>query len=278
MRRIFPSAELRALVMLLLCAVPGTAEPTIEAAVWLPAYQAYLARDYAAAHAGFVQVLERPDLAEADRSDLLWCAASCLQALGRPEDALPLLEALTRVAPTSPYLVDGRAMLLTTYLARRDLQRAEAVWREGVAQWQGTRYLAPLVTARLLALLRDDPAGLEAAAAWIAVLPADAEVIRRAVYQPLLQCRAGEAAHRLHTHIQRRSAGAPAQRAAEQAAYHSAITEEFVDATFASLQQAIREGDLAGARVWLDNLNLMVPEHPRAVAARQLYREQVTTP
>jgi len=243
----------------------------VEGTQWLTAYQAYLRKDYTAAHAGFVQLLQG-ELSATDRADILWYDTCSLRELKRPADAAATMEALLQLAPHTPHF-DGLAFLYRQYLEAGATEKAEALWQTVVARWGKTAGLWTLVAARADYLAQRDPEAVVACAAQLAPLTLAKENLITAFYQPLFKYGHFEKAKVVHEQLQHYFAQhRPAAVELDKRAYEEAISESIIESYFTQFKTALDAGDLDAARTWLANLNGTVPEHPRAVEARTRYR------
>lgn len=265
----------------LLCAVSwcqgSRVWAAMDGAVWLDAYQAYMRQDYTAAESGFAQLLQY-ELETAERCELLWYRACCLQALQRQEDAVATLETLYQLAPTDPHF-DGRAFLYRYYLDAGNQEKANAFWTEVLEQWAGTPGIWKLVGARIEYQAQHDPGRLEGCADQLATLMIAKDDLIVYLYRPLFRHGRYQQARQFFDYLQQRfRTERPAAVEINARAYEEAISEDIVEGVYAQFTTALTAGDLETARTWLANLNATVPEHPRAIEARQRYRERMTPP
>lgn len=263
------------LAFLLLMTVSSSVH-AVEGTPWLAAYQAYLRHDYAAAHAGFAQLLQG-ELTAADRAEILWYDTCSLRELTRPADAAATMEALLQIAPHDPHF-EGLAFLYRYYLDTEATAKAETLWQTVVARWGKTAGLWTLVAERADYLAQRDPELVVACADQLAPLTIAKENLIVAFYQPLFKYGHFTKAKAVHATLQQYFAKhRPAAVELDKRAYEEAISDSIIESYFIQFNTALEAGDLEAARIWLANLNGTVPEHPRAVEARKQFREITQT-
>ena len=259
------------MLLLLLLLLPTLA---MDGSRWLAAYQAYLRKDYATAHTGFTQLLQG-ELATTERTELLWYDACCLQQLQKPADAAAALETLLRLAPDDPHF-DGLAFLYRYYLDTGATAKADALWAAVLKRWGGTAGMWKLVGEKTAYLAQHDPPQVAKCVEQLAPLTIAKNDLIQAFYQPLFRTGHYDTAKAVHAQLQQYfAAHHPGAVEEDKRAYEDAISEDMVEAFFTQFKTALAANDLDAARTWLANLNATIPEHPRAVEARKLYREAV---
>lgn len=169
----------------------------------------------------------------------------------------------------------GLHQALQQALGNQEAARA-AEHRDFAALWTHdvmNPYYAALA-ARCVALSPQDAAGMTRVAEDIALLPLAGDLLGDILYRPLLAAGQGALAEALHAQLQcaLRPAGLEAVQAADQV-YTTLFTRDFIEKLCAQLQQSLQAGDLAGARITLEQINILIPEYPQAIEARQQYRK-----
>ena len=262
-------------VLVGLTTLTGWAVPTSLAPVWVSAMQAYIRQDYPAAHAGFARLLQG-DLTPSEREELLWQDIVCLQHLGQAAAAAASLDTLRQVAPTSPYVQVGRPWLYAYDLTAGHLQHAETLWQEAVTARTAAPELWSMVKSYLHYAVTTAPERIAESADLLTVLPFDAVRLRDDVYQPLLLAKRSREASALQERLQAYwSTRDPARADQCRQAYTDAMTRDVIDRLLASFTTALQAGDLDGARITLEQINMLIPEYPQAVEARKQYRAAV---
>jgi len=257
-------------VVLAGCLLPALA---MDGAVWLAAYQAFLRKDYPTAHQGFAQLLQG-ELSATEKADILQYDGDSLQEMQQPAAAAADWEALFALAPNTPRF-DGLAFLYRYYLDAGDFTKAAALWNDTLKRWGGIAGTWKMIAEHTDYLAQRNPARVVEVAALLAPLTIAKEDLVYAIYRPLFRYGHYDKAKEAHELLQKYfTEHRPAAVELDKQAYEDAISEEIVEAVFANFKKALDAGDLEAARTWLANLNATVPEHPRAIEARKLYREK----
>jgi len=265
--------------LLLSVLLAGLLAPALamDGKAWLAAYQAYLRKNYAAAHQGFTQLLQG-EMTAKEKEDILLYDADCLQQLKKPAEAAATWEALFKLAPNTPRF-DGLAFLYRYYLDTGDMKKAGTLWTDVIKRWGGIAGVWKLIAEHTDYLAQRDPTQVVVVAEQLAPLTIAKEDLVYAFYRPLFRYGHYEKAKEVHALLQKFYAEhRPEAVELDKRAYEDAISEDIVEAVFANFKKALEAGDLEAARTWLANLNATVPEHPRAIEARKLYREKTAPP
>lgn len=265
----------RNLLLVILLAANLLPALAMDGKAWLAAYQAYLRKDYAAAHQGFAALLQGA-LEDKEKVEILQYDADCLGQLNRPAEAAAAWEALFNLAPDTPRF-DGLAFLYRYYLDSGALEKASALWHGTIKRWGGIAGTWKMIAEHNDYLAQRDPSRVVEVAALLAPLTIAKEDLIIAFYRPLFKYGHYEKAKAAHELLQKWYAEhRPEAVEIDKRAYEDAISEDIVDTVFANFKKALDADDLEAARTWLANLNATVPEHPRAMEARKLYREKTT--
>lgn len=261
-------------LLLAACLLPAAA---LDGKAWLEAYQAYLRKEYPAAQQGFAALLQG-ELSAKEREEILLYHAVCLQRLDRPAEAAAAWEALFALAPKTPRF-DGLAFLYRYHLDSGELLKAGALWNETIKRWGGIAGTWKMIAEHTDYLAQRDPARVVEVAALLAPLTIAKEDLIHAFYRPLFRYGHYEKAREAHALLQKfYTEHRPAAVELDKRAYEDAISEDIVETVFANFAKALADDDLDAARTWLANLNATIPEHPRAMEARKLYREKTAPP
>ncbi|MHB0936818.1 MAG: hypothetical protein ACYDCO_18065 [Armatimonadota bacterium] len=249
----------------------------MDGKVWLAAYQAYLRKDYATAHQGFATLLQS-ELTDKEKEEILQYDADCLGQLKKPAEAAAAWEALFKISPDTPRF-DGLAILYRYYLDTGELLKAGALWHGTIKRWGGIAGTWKMIAEHTDYLAQRDPSRVVEVAALLAPLTIAKEDLIVAFYRPLFRYGHYEKAKEAHALLQQYYAKhRPEAVELDKRAYEDAISEDIVDTVFANFTKALDADDLEAARTWLANLNATVPEHPRAIEARKLYRTKMAAP
>lgn len=247
-----------------------------DAGVWLNAYRAYLQQEYAPAHEGFTLLLQGT-LTAAEREELLWQDAHCLLQLDRAADAAKTMETLLRLVPDSPYETIIRPLLYQCYLRENAQEQAGVCWTDTIERWKDSPYLWDFLRVHLDMTARYAPDKILRCAEPLARLSiTDARYLTPTIYRPLLAAGRMTEAQALHARLQQRLSEHDQQLAdLDQQAYDDALTREMVDGLISRCRDAVQAGDLETARIWLDHINMLIPEYPQAAEMRALFNAKV---
>ena len=100
-------------------------------------------------------------------------------------------------------------------------------------------------------------------------------MLAQGAYGPLMTAGRLEDANALHQRVQGwlTAANKPDEVKADADAFRQSVSKEAVEAMYTLFKQSLAANDVDGARRWLTDLNMVAPEHPRAVQARAMFKQ-----